>query len=98
LQAPCKEREFKLFLSLDDEDSAVDGVPYTAAENEESSANLWSVYISEAERYDKALVESWKEDMTGLLIFVRCLLPLAAVIFISRTVGALLGQLDGIPH
>ncbi|KAJ7866720.1 hypothetical protein B0H13DRAFT_1453486, partial [Mycena leptocephala] len=29
----------------------------------------WSVYVSEAERYDKALVESWKSDMDGLLIF-----------------------------
>ncbi|KAF8147049.1 hypothetical protein K438DRAFT_1542825, partial [Mycena galopus ATCC 62051] len=30
---------------------------------------LWAVYISEAEKYDKALVESWKADMEGLLIF-----------------------------
>jgi hypothetical protein len=28
------------------------------------------VYISEAEKYDKALVESWRSDMDGLLIFV----------------------------
>ncbi|KAJ7786945.1 hypothetical protein B0H14DRAFT_2186080, partial [Mycena olivaceomarginata] len=30
---------------------------------------LWSVYVSEAEKYDKALVESWRSDMDGLLIF-----------------------------
>ncbi|KAJ7803056.1 hypothetical protein B0H14DRAFT_1649352 [Mycena olivaceomarginata] len=30
---------------------------------------LWAVYISEAEKYDKALVESWKSDMEGMLIF-----------------------------
>ncbi|KAJ7626876.1 hypothetical protein FB45DRAFT_835189 [Roridomyces roridus] len=30
---------------------------------------LPSVYISEAEKYDKALVESWKSDMDGMLIF-----------------------------
>ncbi|KAJ6517168.1 hypothetical protein C8R47DRAFT_930884, partial [Mycena vitilis] len=30
---------------------------------------LWSIYIGEAERYDKALVESWKADMEGMLIF-----------------------------
>ncbi|KAJ7644717.1 hypothetical protein FB45DRAFT_719195, partial [Roridomyces roridus] len=30
---------------------------------------LWSVYVSEAEKYDKALVESWKNDMEGILIF-----------------------------
>ncbi|KAJ7100449.1 hypothetical protein C8R44DRAFT_352562 [Mycena epipterygia] len=32
-------------------------------------AKLWAVYISEAENYDKALVDSWKSDMEGLLIF-----------------------------
>ncbi|KAJ7488652.1 hypothetical protein B0H11DRAFT_1620444, partial [Mycena galericulata] len=30
---------------------------------------LWAVYISEAEKYDKTLVESWRSDMEGLLIF-----------------------------
>ncbi|KAJ7432156.1 hypothetical protein FB451DRAFT_958158, partial [Mycena latifolia] len=34
-------------------------------------AKLWGVYISEAEKYDKALVEGWKSDMEGFLIFVR---------------------------
>jgi hypothetical protein len=28
------------------------------------------VYVSEADKYDKALVESWKSDMDGLLIFM----------------------------
>ncbi|KAJ7887422.1 hypothetical protein B0H13DRAFT_1524827, partial [Mycena leptocephala] len=31
-------------------------------------AKLWSVYISGAEKYDKALVDGWKSDMEGLLI------------------------------
>jgi hypothetical protein len=35
------------------------------------AANLWAVYVAEAERYDKGLVESWKSDMEGMLIFVR---------------------------
>ncbi|KAJ6580446.1 hypothetical protein DFH09DRAFT_876284, partial [Mycena vulgaris] len=30
---------------------------------------LWVVYISEVDKYDKALVESWRGDMDGLLIF-----------------------------
>ena len=38
-------------------------------ENDEACSNLWSVYIQEAERYDKALVDSWKGDMDGILIF-----------------------------
>ncbi|KAJ6535704.1 hypothetical protein B0H19DRAFT_903209, partial [Mycena capillaripes] len=29
----------------------------------------WAVYVSEAEKYDKALIESWKNDMEGMLIF-----------------------------
>ncbi|KAJ7167004.1 hypothetical protein C8R46DRAFT_951640 [Mycena filopes] len=37
--------------------------------DEAAGAKIWSVYISEAEKYDKALVESWKSDMEGMLIF-----------------------------
>ncbi|KAJ6477891.1 hypothetical protein C8R47DRAFT_925125, partial [Mycena vitilis] len=29
----------------------------------------WAVYVSEAEKYDRALVESWRSDMEGMLIF-----------------------------
>ncbi|KAJ7153255.1 hypothetical protein C8R46DRAFT_1301513, partial [Mycena filopes] len=36
---------------------------------EAAAAKIWAVYIAEAERYDKALVESWKSDMEGMLIF-----------------------------
>ncbi|KAJ7606935.1 hypothetical protein DFH06DRAFT_1018908, partial [Mycena polygramma] len=42
---------------------------YSEAESRQASAKLWSIYIGEAERYDKALVESWKADMEGMLIF-----------------------------
>ncbi|KAJ7908454.1 hypothetical protein B0H13DRAFT_1617493 [Mycena leptocephala] len=34
-----------------------------------AGTRLWGVYISEAEKYDKVLVEGWKSDMEGLLIF-----------------------------
>ncbi|KAF7341296.1 hypothetical protein MVEN_01865700 [Mycena venus] len=37
--------------------------------DEAAAAKLWAVYVGEAERYDKALVESWKSDMKGLIIF-----------------------------
>ena len=36
----------------------------------ETSGKLWSVYLAESERHDRALAESWKADMDGLLIFV----------------------------
>jgi hypothetical protein len=32
---------------------------------------MWAVYVAEAEKYDRALIESWKSDMAGMLIFVR---------------------------
>ncbi|KAJ6600341.1 hypothetical protein DFH09DRAFT_970231 [Mycena vulgaris] len=37
--------------------------------DEASSAKLWAVYVEEAQKYDKALVESWRSDMDGMLIF-----------------------------
>ncbi|KAJ6517895.1 hypothetical protein C8R47DRAFT_466 [Mycena vitilis] len=46
-----------------------DSPPYSEAESRQASAKLWSIYVGEAERYDKALVESWKADMEGMLIF-----------------------------
>ncbi|KAJ6527647.1 hypothetical protein B0H19DRAFT_969575, partial [Mycena capillaripes] len=36
---------------------------------EAAASKLWAVYVSEAEKYDKSLVESWKSDMEGMLIF-----------------------------
>ncbi|KAJ7614832.1 hypothetical protein FB45DRAFT_1064488 [Roridomyces roridus] len=42
---------------------------YSSDENRESCAKIWSIYVGEAERYDAALVESWKADMEGMLIF-----------------------------
>ncbi|KAF7345836.1 hypothetical protein MVEN_01605100 [Mycena venus] len=42
---------------------------YSKTENEEACAKIWSIYVGEAERYDMALVESWKADMEGMLIF-----------------------------
>ncbi|KAJ6459856.1 hypothetical protein C8R45DRAFT_1030021, partial [Mycena sanguinolenta] len=42
---------------------------YSDAENEEACAKIWSIYAGEAERYDAALVESWKANMEGMLIF-----------------------------
>ncbi|KAJ7908478.1 hypothetical protein B0H13DRAFT_2193292, partial [Mycena leptocephala] len=39
------------------------------SKDEVGSTKLWAVYIAEAEKYDKALVESWRSDMGGMLIF-----------------------------
>ncbi|KAF5317902.1 hypothetical protein D9758_017795 [Tetrapyrgos nigripes] len=37
--------------------------------DEQACGKMWSVYIREAERYDKSLVEGWKGDMEGMVIF-----------------------------
>lgn len=34
---------------------------------------FWSMYLSDAEKYDKFRIESWKGDTEGILIFVRAL-------------------------
>ncbi|KAJ7249082.1 hypothetical protein B0H12DRAFT_1301064, partial [Mycena haematopus] len=38
-------------------------------DEETAASKLWAMYISEAEKYNRVLVESWKSDMEGLLIF-----------------------------
>ncbi|CAK5263489.1 unnamed protein product, partial [Mycena citricolor] len=39
-------------------------------ERERASGNkLWGVYISEAQSYDQGLVDGWRSEMDGLLIF-----------------------------
>ncbi|CAK5276407.1 unnamed protein product [Mycena citricolor] len=39
-------------------------------ERERASGNkLWSVYISEAESYDHGLIDGWRSEMDGLLLF-----------------------------
>ncbi|KAJ7164102.1 hypothetical protein C8R46DRAFT_1278085 [Mycena filopes] len=41
----------------------------TKQDHEAASAKMWTIYVSEAEKYDKALVASWRSDMDGMLIF-----------------------------
>ncbi len=43
----------------------------------DSSGKVWSVYLSEAERQDKALAENWKGDTEGILVFVCLRISLA---------------------
>ncbi|KAJ6508147.1 hypothetical protein C8R45DRAFT_966461 [Mycena sanguinolenta] len=40
-----------------------------AHRDELAGAKLWSFHVSAAEKYDTALVEGWRSDMEGLLIF-----------------------------
>ncbi|CAK5265496.1 unnamed protein product [Mycena citricolor] len=41
-------------------------------ERERASGNkFWSVYVSEAQSYDRGLIDGWRSEMDGLLIFVH---------------------------
>ncbi|KZP07909.1 hypothetical protein FIBSPDRAFT_680540, partial [Athelia psychrophila] len=53
------------------------------------TAKIWSVYMSEAIPYDKALMESWTEDMNGILIFAG-LFSAVVTTFIIESYGSLM--------
>ncbi|KAF7324049.1 3'-5' exonuclease domain-containing protein [Mycena kentingensis (nom. inval.)] len=43
----------------------------TSEDHDENAwaSKMWAVYVAEAEKYDTALVDSWKSDMEALVIF-----------------------------
>lgn len=45
--------------------------PYEHNDYGDPSNKMWSLYVKEAEKFDKDLVEDWKGTMDGILIFVR---------------------------
>ncbi|KAF5343911.1 hypothetical protein D9758_012115 [Tetrapyrgos nigripes] len=38
-------------------------------EDDDACSKLWRVYIKEAQRYDETLLQGWKNDMEGMLLF-----------------------------
>ena len=36
----------------------------------DSSLQIWSICLSRADKFDRAVVETWKGDMDGILMFV----------------------------
>jgi hypothetical protein len=38
---------------------------------DERSAEFWAVYVREARSHDEASIGTWKDDMEGIIIFVR---------------------------
>lgn len=65
-----------------------------ASKGSDASGKVWSVYLSEAERVDRALAENWKGDTEGILIFVRIVLsdppPTQALTFVYPRLVSLL--------
>ncbi|KAF5371281.1 hypothetical protein D9758_004178 [Tetrapyrgos nigripes] len=42
---------------------------YRPSADEYACSKLWTVYIGEAQRYDQHLLQGWKSDMDGMLLF-----------------------------
>jgi hypothetical protein len=42
---------------------------------------LWSIYVREAESHNRALMETWRDDMNSIIIFVRDILPTSPASF-----------------
>ena len=38
---------------------------------DERAADFWAVYVKEARSHDEASIGTWKDDMEGIIIFVR---------------------------
>ncbi|KAK7018597.1 hypothetical protein R3P38DRAFT_2983423, partial [Favolaschia claudopus] len=49
--------------------SSEEGTVPVDTPGDEPCAKIWSVYTSEAEKYDQALADSWRRNMNGMLIF-----------------------------
>jgi hypothetical protein len=54
------------------------------AHQNESEKKMWTEYMKEAEKYDGQAAEDWREDSTGILVFVR--LNLLFWLFIAMTI------------
>ena len=50
-----------------------------ATAQDESAKKMWIEYMKEAEKYDNRAADSWKDDSTGILVFVRLGLTGSAV-------------------
>ncbi|KAF5346177.1 hypothetical protein D9758_009932 [Tetrapyrgos nigripes] len=57
-------------MSADAEKGTQDRNEFQSSKSdEESCSGLWEVYLGEAKRYDISLLEGWKSDMDGMLLF-----------------------------
>ncbi|KAF5342825.1 hypothetical protein D9758_013383 [Tetrapyrgos nigripes] len=56
---------------LEKNDLPFSNVPgrFKPTSDDDACFKLWNMYISQAQEYDRALIESWKSDMDGMLLF-----------------------------
>ncbi|TDL14182.1 hypothetical protein BD410DRAFT_277749 [Rickenella mellea] len=51
------------------QDNGTSAIPSDLPDLTEPSSRIWKPYLKLVEKYDKDLVESWRDDMESLLIF-----------------------------
>jgi hypothetical protein len=39
---------------------------------DDPAAKMWALSISHASKHDDAMIKGWKNDMDGILLYVRC--------------------------
>ncbi|KAJ7657716.1 hypothetical protein DFH06DRAFT_453379 [Mycena polygramma] len=66
---PEKDHRRQRSSRREQDSSNVTRTPAVNHDEDGAAAKLWAVYAAEAEKYDGSLVETWKSDMEGLLIF-----------------------------
>ncbi|KAJ7028907.1 hypothetical protein C8F04DRAFT_1289338 [Mycena alexandri] len=64
---------------------ASEQAPGADSSEEAADSPMWALYVLEAEKYDKSLVESWKSDMEGILIFAGLFSASQQLLFISKS-------------
>ena len=63
--------------------SAQNQAPPTASNYADGSGHIFSMYLEMATEEDKKMVESWKADADGILIFVRLYPPILILCLMS---------------
>jgi hypothetical protein len=50
-----------------------------------SEEGMWVKYMETVKDYDERIANAWKEDVTGLLVFVSCILQIPELVAIMRS-------------
>ena len=53
-------------------------MPRMIGDFDDSANAFWSLHMKEAKSHDEARIQSLKDDMDGVLIFVRVIFPLSS--------------------
>ena len=51
--------------------NGISALAVLAAVGDDPSSKMWILSITHADKHDSAMVERWKADMDGILVYVR---------------------------